>query len=609
MHNYPLHVISSSRRLMLVGGLCLIGVVFLFPATTVEMRVRSATPEANLVIGRLAYTFSINMIGGTFTNINFVNADGTGQTRLTPGFGFDGEPAWSPDGSKIVYSGLSNMSGSLELYVINPNGTNRINLTNTLSVSEGNPSWSVTGKIAYGRSGQIWTMNPDGTNQAVFSSITQPTPTSPAWSPDGSKLAFAVGGDIWVINADGTGERRVALGQTSSNAPAWSPDGLKIAFSKREPASFPAATFATVIYVINVDGTNEMRLTMPTQGNVDDTGPAWSRDNTKIAFAKNGAGPGGIYIMNTDGTNQLGIAPTGGITRAFDPAWQPFAPVPRPRHVQFDFDGDGRADLSVFRPSDGSWHLLNSQSGSNVVRWGHANDKLAPADYDGDFKTDIAVWHEVGADGVFYILNSSNNTFRSEVFGLAGDDPMPSDWDGDGKADLAVYRNGAQSTFYYRGSMNNPNGNITFVPWGIADDRPVLGDFDGDGKTDAAIFRPSNQTWYVRASSDGQLLVTVFGSAADKLVAADYDGDGKTDLAAFRSGTWYIQRATGGFSAFQFGQSGDTPAPADYDGDGLAEAAFFRDGMWQTYNLQSQAMTTTSFGASGDKPVPAAYVR
>ncbi|HEY0545368.1 MAG TPA: FG-GAP-like repeat-containing protein [Pyrinomonadaceae bacterium] len=606
MKNYPLAVMSSSRRLMLVVGLSLIGLFFLFPAQSVERRVRSAQPEANLIVVKLAYTFSRTMIGGTFTNIYTANADGARQTRITPGFAFDGYPTWSPDGSKIVFS-----RGAI--WVMDANGTNPINL----GVGGRSPSWSVTGKIAYESGGQIWTMNPDGSNQAPFHGITQPTPMRPDWSSDGSKLAFSSGGNIWVINADGTNERQVATSDVADNAPAWSPDGLKIAFSKREPSTFPSGTVATVIHVINVDGTNEVRLTMPTQGNVNDTGPAWSPDNTKIAFAKNGAtGEAGIHIMNTDGTNQTRIVFGGAGSGCFDPAWQPIAPVPRPRLKQFDFDGDGRADLSLFRPSEGAWYLRGSQSGSHVMRWGRANDKLVPADYDGDFKTDLAVWRVVGADGVFYILNSSDNTFRSEVFGLAGDDPMPSDWDGDGKDDLAVYSNGAQageqSSFYYRGSANNPNGNITFVPWGIAGDRPVLGDFDGDRRTDAAVFRTSNQTWYVRASSSGQLLVTVFvsGGFPTDLVAADYDADGKTDLAMHTAGgAWYIYLPQGVRSSLLPATADFTPAPADYDGDGRAETVVFSNGDWRLYNDFQGTQATVQFGVAGDKPVPAAYVR
>lgn len=605
MNYYRLYVMSSLRRLMLVVGLLLIGVVSLFPTKSAEMRVRSTPSEENLVLGKLAFSRANALMAGTFTTVGSSNADGSGQTTLSDVYSYD--PAWSPDGARIAFANR-NPSGSndTEIYVMNADGTNRVNLTNTTPIGERNPSWSVTGKIAYEREGQIWTMNADGSNQAVFSAITLPSPVSPAWSPDGTKIAFASLEEIWVINADGSGVRQVTANTTPDNDPAWSPDGSKIAFTRI------VTTFNGPygLGVINADGTNEIRLTTQTDGK-----PAWSDDNTKIAFVRSfpvfNQTPIGIYTMNPDGTNQqliiLNSLP--GPTYS-DPAWQPVRAV---RRAPFDFDGDGRSDISVFRRSDTVWYWLGSQSGFNARQWGNTGDFLAPADYDGDLKTDVAIWREVGTDGVFYILNNSTGTFRIETFGLTGDILTVGDWDGDDKADLSVYRSGAtagaQSFFFYRGSFNNPNGNITYIPWGTEGDKPVSGDYDGDGSTDAAIFRPSNATWYVRKSSDGQLLVNAFGLAGDKLVPAHYDNDLKTDFAVYRDGVWYIQRSTDGFISFQYGLSTDTPAPADYDGDGRADAAVFRNGVWYVLRSQSGNTEITQFGGGDDKVVPAAYVR
>ncbi len=110
----------------------------------------------------------------------------------------------------------------------------------------------------------------------------------------------------------------------------------------------------------------------------------------------------------------------------------------------FDFDGDGKADLSVVRPAEATWYIQpSSGSGLRAQQWGLSTDKLVPADYDGDDKTDIAVFR----DGVWYRLSSANNTIASVQFGLAGDVPVPGDYDGDGKADMAVFREGAWHTF------------------------------------------------------------------------------------------------------------------------------------------------------------------
>ncbi|HEY0545206.1 MAG TPA: hypothetical protein VGC91_07530, partial [Pyrinomonadaceae bacterium] len=178
MNNYPLHVISSSRRMMLVIGLLLIGLFFLFPTKPVEMRVRSAPPEQNLVPRkqRLAYSFTVIFLGARPEYIYIANADGSRRTLIGQ---LASELAWSPDGSKLALCG-SVYNPPTDLFVMKADGTNRINLTNTPGIDERNPSWSVTGKIAYERGGQIWTINPDGTNPAVFSAITQPAPITPA---------------------------------------------------------------------------------------------------------------------------------------------------------------------------------------------------------------------------------------------------------------------------------------------------------------------------------------------------------------------------------------------------------------------------------------------
>ena len=274
----------------------------------------------------------------------------------------------------------------------------------------------------------------------------------------------------------------------------------------------------------------------------------------------------------------------------------------------FDFDGDGRADISVFRPSETFWYIFSSSTNQlSGFPFGLASDRLVPADYDGDRVTDVAVWRE-GTPSKFYILRSSDLTYQEETFGLLGDDPSAvGDWDGDGKADVAVYRD-TDHKFYFRGTFNNPNNNISNRLWGATGDKTVRGDFDGDGKVDAAVFRPSNGVWYILRSSNSQVTADQFGLAEDIPVPADYDGDGKTDLAVYRPsiGAWYILQSRDGITAFQFGISTDIPVPADYDGDTKADAAVYRDGVW--FILGSTSGTKIEvFGLSTDIPLPSVF--
>jgi hypothetical protein len=268
------------------------------------------------------------------------------------------------------------------------------------------------------------------------------------------------------------------------------------------------------------------------------------------------------------------------------------------RRAAYDFDGDGKSDISVFRPSEGVWYLNRSSQGFAAQQFGISTDKLAPADYDGDGKSDIAVYR----DNTWYLLRSSAG-FTAVQFGATGDIPQPADYDGDGRAEPAVFRP-SNGTWYV---LNLATNQFSGVQFGANGDKPVAADYDGDGKTDYAVYRPTDGTWYMLRSQAGFTAVQ-FGIAQDKPVVGDYDGDGKADPAVYRDGVWYLLRSSQGFSAVQFGVSTDLPAPADYDGDGRTDLAVFRSGEW--YLLQStQGFAAARFGAAGDKPVPNTVVQ
>jgi hypothetical protein len=265
----------------------------------------------------------------------------------------------------------------------------------------------------------------------------------------------------------------------------------------------------------------------------------------------------------------------------------------------FDFDGDGKADVAVFRPSDNSWYVLkSSNSGFSGTQFGYSTDKLVPADFDGDGKTDVSVFRDT--DGWWYRYNSSTNEFVYFKWGQAGDIAVPADYDGDSKADYAVFRSG---NWYISQSSN---GEFRGVQFGSATDVPVPADFDGDGKTDIAVYRGGD--WYWLRSSDGEFRGTHFGTAGDKPVVGDYDGDNKADQAVFRDGIWYMNGSTTGFTGIQFGIATDLPTPADYDGDGKTDVAVFREGSWYIQNSSDGQFRGIGWGHATDKPVQRAYL-
>jgi len=298
-----------------------------------------------------------------------------------------------------------------------------------------------------------------------------------------------------------------------------------------------------------------------------------------------------LYLFvdsHTSGANGSGSY----TVRIQDVTIAPAGTLPR---KSFDFDGDGRADLSVFNPSNGVWSLQQSQNGFSATQFGLSTDKITPADFDGDGKTDIAVFR----DGTWYWLNSSNGAFNAYQFGQAGDIPVPADFTGDGRAELAVYRDG---TWY---TLNLAGNQFQAVQFGLSTDRPVPADYDGDGKTDYAVYRDG--IWYMMQSSQGFAAVQ-FGLAADKPVVGDYDADGKADQAVYRNGIWYVLRSQQGFIGAQLGGTGDIPVAADYDGDDKTDFAVFRDGVWRLLSLEGGFVRSVQFGLAGDKPIPAAFV-
>ena len=222
-----------------------------------------------------------------------------------------------------------------------------------------------------------------------------------------------------------------------------------------------------------------------------------------------------------------------------------------------DFDGDGKADPALFRPSSGDWLMKYSSSGATVtVRWGNAADLLVPGDYDGDGKTDVAVFRP--STGTWHIFNSSTGGAVSVPWGNGADLPVPGDYDGDGKTDIAVFRPWT-GTWHI---LNSRTGGAVSVPWGNGADQPVPGDYDGDGRTDIAVFRPSTGTWFIINSRTGWVVGVPWGNGADVPVPADYDGDGRADIAVFRpsTGTWFLQYSGGRPAAgIQWGNGNDIP--------------------------------------------------
>ena len=261
--------------------------------------------------------------------IFLMNSDGKRVRRLTIHLAYDAVPAWSPDGQKIAF--MSFRDEPRDIYVMNPDGTNLINLTQSPEGWESSPSWSPDGKQIVFSTGDIWVMDADGENQRNLTNHIAGD-RQPDWSPDGRQIAFTSdrnsdwefdiwGGnwEVYVMNTDGANLINLTKHPAKDGSADWSPDGNQIAFSSDREGNRD-------IYVMNADGTNPINLT---NHPARDGGADWSPDGMRIAFSTNRDGnwekkPNDnweVYVMNADGTNPINL--TNHPAWDSTPAWEP----------------------------------------------------------------------------------------------------------------------------------------------------------------------------------------------------------------------------------------------------------------------------------------------
>jgi beta-N-acetylhexosaminidase len=241
--------------------------------------------------------------------------------------------------------------------------------------------------------------------------------------------------------------------------------------------------------------------------------------------------------------------------------------------VVHDYNGDGRSDLAVWRPSTGVWWV----HGVVTAQWGKPGDVPVPADYNGDGRVDLAVWRP--STGVWWV-----HGVVTAQWGKPGDVPVPADYNGDGRVDLAVWRP-STGVWWVHG--------VVTAQWGKPGDVPVAGDFNGDGRADLAVWRPSTGVWWVRG-----IEMVQWGRPGDVPVAGDFNGDGRADLAVWRpsTGVWWVR----GIEMVQWGRPGDVPVAGDFNGDGRADLAVWRPstGVWWV-----RGVITAQWGQPSDIPV------
>jgi thermitase len=251
-----------------------------------------------------------------------------------------------------------------------------------------------------------------------------------------------------------------------------------------------------------------------------------------------------------------------------------------------DFDGDHMTDFGLYRgrsPSDSLWFAPASGAGTAFqIYFGETSDIPVPGDYDGDGKTDAVIFRP--STGLWYgPRTGAAEIVMQMVLGEAGDIPIPGDYDGDGKADPAIYRPSTGLFFAVKSG-----GGVLNTSFGSPGDVPVPRDYDGDGKTDPAIYRPNASNglglWYAPLSGGGVYQI-YFGAATDTPVPGDYNGDKRAEAVIFResTGLWYgPYNGAPGLFQLTLGEPGDTPIPGYYDNNLVVDPAIHRKstGLW-----------------------------
>lgn len=260
------------------------------------------------------------------------------------------DPDWSPDGAQIVFCIMEGETKTL--YLVNADGSG---LT---KIGPGfDPSWSpAEDKIAYELNGQIYTMNSNGGDIAQLT--TGYSSAQPAWNPDGTKIAYTYYGaekpSIWTMNTDGSGKTQLTTSADGECAlPSFSYDGSKIVYAKgpvwnTSLERLPTAT--NEIWIMNLDGLNKHKIYASSDSYQWIFQRAWNKNN-EILFMKNPLQDRKIpemFVINSDGTNPRCMVDSPedsfGIPISFylDPVW----------------DNSGTKVVAVRKMIDGSQNIV-----------------------------------------------------------------------------------------------------------------------------------------------------------------------------------------------------------------------------------------------------------
>lgn len=251
-------------------------------------------------IGRIAY---VSEAEDPLGDIYIRDFSGGTPVRLTTSTEPDYSPRWSPDGTLIAFARANGGAGGADLFVMDADGTNKVDLAYGGGITNLPLAWAPDGMrilMTSDRGGayDLWTIRPDGSDPIQLTNTPELERTA-SWSPDGSTIVFdrvvPPIANLWLMNSDGTNQRSLTGTTGVYMSPHWSPDGSKLVYQDGN-------TGVADIWVMNADGSNRINLT--NSAIINEYEPAWSPDGTRISYSSDVDGDFDIWMMNPDGSGK-----------------------------------------------------------------------------------------------------------------------------------------------------------------------------------------------------------------------------------------------------------------------------------------------------------------